>query len=91
MNNYEFYNKDQGKFRKGDLIIIPFNEKIPSIYRVESARGKKLIVTVLEDNYYQTTQPGTVLDLGLVIYEGWWCHRRIANVKPKGKVRQEKP
>ena len=91
-SGYQFFDPKQGKFRQGDLIMIPFG-KLPSLYRVLSARGPKLLVVVIEDNYEKNPVPrGTICDLGSAIYEGYWCHRRIREVKPKkGKVHYEKP
>lgn len=92
-SGYRFYDQKQGKFHKGDLILIPFGEELPSIYQVESARGKKLLVLVLEDNDLKSKiKRGTICDIGTSIYEGYWCHRRIPKVKPiKVKVHTEKP
>jgi len=91
---YKFYDEKMGKYKKGDLILVPFGDRVPSVYRVENARGKKLIVTVLEDNYEKSrVEPGSMRDFSKVIYEGWWCHRRIPKTQPRAtkKIRQEKP
>lgn len=93
---YHFYDKKQDKFYKGDLILIPFGEKNPSVYQVISSRGKKLLAVVLEDAYLKSpVKRGTVCDLSKPIYEGFWCHRRIPNIKYKksktDKVKMEVP
>ena len=91
-SGYQFYDPSQGKFKKGDLILIPFGEKTPSIYQVLSARGKKLLVVVLEDSYSKApTKTGSICDISSAIYEGYWCHRKISPVKPKGKVLHQRP
>ena len=89
--DYQFYDKSQGKFKKGDLILIPFGEKTPSVYQVLSTRGDKLIAVVLEDSYKSPTKKGTVLDITKSIYEGYWCHKRISQVKPLKKIIAAKP
>lgn len=79
--DYHFYSKDKIRFKKGDLLLIPFGKKTPSVYQVIKASKKKLIVVVLEDVYPNVTapnqKPGDVLDLSRVIYEGYWCFHKI--------------
>lgn len=86
MYNYQFYDPSQGKFKKGDLILIPFGEKTPSVYEVLSTRGKKLLVLVLEDSYKDPVKAGSIYDISKAIYEGYWCHRKISKTKPKLKT-----
>lgn len=46
---YGFYDKE--KFQKNDIILIPFDDKVPSSYRVLYANNKlkRLRVVVLEE------------------------------------------
>ncbi len=91
-SGYKFYDPKQGKFKKGDFLLIPFGD-LPSLFQVQSARGKKLIVVVIEDNYEKSPiKSGTVWDISKAIYEGYWCHRHIEAVQPKsGKVQKANP
>lgn len=83
-SGYAFYDESQGKFKKGDLILISFGTPAPSTFQVLSTRGKKLIVLVMEDTYDKDPlKSGTVCDISKAIYEGYWAYRKVSPVRSK--------
>jgi len=91
--DYRFYSKE--KIDRGDLILIPFGEKVPSTYRVLHAnkRRQERRAVVLEDTYEKEPRaPGTVVDLGKAIYDGYWCFRVVKPARAtRSKTVREKP
>lgn len=91
VHKYSFFNNE--KFQKNDIILIPFDDKVPSTYRVlySNAKLKKLRVVVLEDTFKHPITSGTIIDISKAIFEGYWGFKLVKNVKPKGEPIVENP
>ena len=76
MKTYKFY-KNQ-KLKVGNLLCIPFNDTV-SLFLIKAVNKRRNYLRVVVIHDYKIQTPGLELEIGPVIFEGYWCFHQTKN------------